>query len=75
MYHTIEFNVTGIIDIEVGRKQPLERLCVEKGTRLRAELRPYVIEAADGPAEVADLYLENGTVTRAVPFAFFAFSD
>ena len=26
MYHTIEFNVTGMIDIEVSRKQPLERL-------------------------------------------------
>ena len=75
MFHTIEFNVTGMIDIEVGRKQPLERLCVERGTRLRVEVRPYVIEAADGPSEVADLYLDNGSVTRAVPFAFFAFAD
>jgi hypothetical protein len=75
MYHTIEFNVTGMIDIEVSSKQPLERLCVESGTRMRVELRPYVIEAADGPAEVADLILENGTITRAVPFAFFAFTE
>ena len=75
MYHTIEFNVTGMIDVEVSRKQPLERLCVERGTRLRVELKPYVIEAAEGPSEVADLYLDNGTVTRAVPFAFFAFAD
>jgi hypothetical protein len=75
MFHTIEFNVTGMIDIEVGRKQPLERLCVERGTRLRVEVRPYVIEAADGPSEVADLYLDNGSVTRAVPFAFFTFAD
>ena len=75
LYHTIEFNVTGMIDVEVSRKQPMERLCVEQGTRLRVELRPYVIEATDGPAEVADLYLENGSVTRAVPFAFFAFAE
>jgi hypothetical protein len=75
MYHTIEFNVTGMIDLETARKQPLERLCIERGSRLRVQLRPYVIEAADGPAEVADLYLENGSITRAVPFAFFAFTD
>jgi len=75
VYHTIEFNVTGMIDLETSRKQPLERLCVERGTRLRVEVRPYVIEAADGPSEVADLYLDNGSVTRAVPFAFFAFAD
>jgi hypothetical protein len=75
LYHTIEFKVTGMIDLEVSRKQAMERLCVERGTRIRVQLRPYVIEAADGPAEVADLYLENGTVTRAVPFAFFAFTE
>jgi hypothetical protein len=75
MYHTIEFNVTGMIDVEVAHKQPLERLSVERGTRLRVQLRPYVIEATDGPAEVADLYMENGSVTRAVPFAFFAFTE
>jgi hypothetical protein len=75
MYHSIEFNVTGMIDLETARKQPLERLCIERGSRLRVQLRPYVIEAADGPAEVADLYLENGSITRAVPFAFFAFTD
>ncbi len=75
MYHTIEFNVTGMIDLETSRKQPIERLCVERGSRLRVQLHPYVIEAADGPAEVADLYLENGSITRAVPVAFFAFTD
>ncbi len=75
MYHTIEFNLTGMIDIEVSRKQPLERLCVERGTRMRVQLRPYVLEAADGPTEVADLFLENGSVTRAVPYSFFAFAD
>ena len=57
MYHTIEFNVTGMIDLEVSARQPLERLCVERGTRLRVQLRPYIIEAADGPADVADLML------------------
>jgi hypothetical protein len=75
MYHTIEFSVTGMMDLEVCRKQRLERLCVERGTRIRVELHPYVIEAADGPAEVADLILDNGSITRAVPFAFFTFAE
>jgi hypothetical protein len=75
LYHTIEFSVTGMIDVEVSPKQPLERLCVERGTCLRVQIRPYVIEAAAGPTEVADLYLDNGTLTRAVPFAFFVFRE
>ncbi len=46
---------------------------MKKGTRVRAQVKPYVVEADDGPVEVADLFFEDGTATRAVPFALFSF--
>jgi hypothetical protein len=73
MYHTIEFNVELEVDLEISRSKPLERLLIRKGTNLRAQLRPYIIEAANGPLEVADLFFEDGSVTRRVPFAWFKF--
>jgi len=75
MYHTLEFNVELTVDLEISPKQPLERLSIRKGTRRRAQLRPFVIETADGPAEVADLFFEDGTATRQVPFDRFCFVD
>jgi hypothetical protein len=62
-------------DLEVSRKQPLERVRIRKGDRLQAQVRPHVIETAEGPVEVADLFFGAGTVTRSVPFAWFAFVD
>jgi hypothetical protein len=73
VYHTIEFGVEFVIDLEVSRKQPLERVRLRKGDRLRAQVKPYVAETAEGPVEVADLFFEDGTATRSVPFAYFAF--
>ena len=73
MYHTIAFAVDFIANLEVSRKQPLERVRLRKGDRLRAQVKPYVAETAEGPVEVADLFFEDGTATRAVPFACFAF--
>ena len=46
MYHTIEFNVTGMIDLEVARKQALERLCVERGCDLAERARRMIAIAA-----------------------------
>ena len=46
---------------------------LKPGTCLRAQIRPHVLEPAEGPVEVADLFFEDGTATRAVPFACFAF--
>ncbi len=46
-----------------------------KGKRLRAQVKPYVTDAAQGPVEVADLFFEDGTATRRVPFAYFAFVE
>jgi hypothetical protein len=75
MYHTIEFQVELTIDLEISSKQPLERLLVHKGVRVRTQLKPLVVETDDGPREVADLFFENGAVTRRVPFAYFMFVE
>jgi hypothetical protein len=75
MYHMLEFSAELTVDLEISRKQPLERLIIRKGTRRRAQLKPYVMETTDGPAEVADLFFEDGTATRQVSFGCFRFVD
>ena len=75
MYHTLQFDAALTVDLEISPKHPLERLCIRKGTRLKAQLKPYVLETADGPSEVADLFFEDGTATRQVPFACFRFVE
>lgn len=75
MYHTIQFTVEVLIDLEVSSKQPLERVVIRPNSSLRAQVRPYVVETQNGPVEVADLYFEDGTTTRTVPFACFSFVD
>jgi hypothetical protein len=75
MYHTLQFSVEFMVDLEISRKQPLERVLVRRGTRVRAQLRPHVIETEDGPVEVADLFFEDGTATRDVRYEWFAFVD
>ena len=75
MYHTIAFAVDFIANLEVSRKQPLERVRLRMGDRIQVQIRPYVVETAEGPVEVADLFFEDGTATRKVPFAYFAFVE
>ncbi len=75
MFHTIAFAIDFVADLEVSRKQPLERARIRKGYRLQAQVKPYVVETAGGPVEVADLFFEDGTATRRVPFAYFAFVE
>jgi hypothetical protein len=75
MYHTLEFTAEFMIDLEVASNQPLERLRLRKGSRLLAQLRPHVEETEWGPVEVADLYFENGTTIRSIPFGGFRFVD
>ncbi len=48
---------------------------VGPGTRLHAQLKPYVVETEGGLVEVADLFFPDGTATRAVPFASFSFAE
>ena len=73
MFHTIEFHTDWTTDLEISPKKPLEQLSIRKGTRLKAQVKPYVIETSDGPVEVADLFLEDGATARSLPFAFFSF--
>ena len=75
MYHTIEFGVELAVDLEVSPKQWRECLVVRRGTRLQAQIKPYVVESEDGPVEVADLCFEDGTATRRVPYACFSFVE
>jgi len=75
MYHVIEFTESLTLDLEVSSKHPLERIAVQPGTRQRAQLRPHVVETEDGPAEVADLFFQDGTTARGVRFASFSFVD
>jgi len=75
MYHRIEFRRKGVAEVESPGKARLEKVVIKPGTRLRAHLQPRVLETSQGPIEVADLYLEDGTVARAVRFAAFRFLD
>jgi hypothetical protein len=75
LYHLIEFGENLLIDLEVSPKHPQERMLVARGTWLRAQLKPYVVETDGGPIEVADLFFPDGTATRAVPFACFSFAE
>ena len=75
MYHTIQFTEAFLAVLEVSPKQRLERVRIRRGDRLQAQVRPYVVDTGEGPREVADLFFEDGTATRKVPFAYFAFVD
>jgi hypothetical protein len=75
MYHTIEFAEPLTVDLEISRKHPLERVSIRRGTRVRVQIKPHVVESDDGPTEVADLYFEDGSATRDVPFACFSFVE
>jgi len=75
MYYTIEFAVEGWMDIEISPKHRLERVRVNKGSRVKAHVLTYVVEAANGPVEVSDLFFEDGTVTRQMRCACFKFVD
>ena len=74
MYHTIEFRVPGVAELErPGEVLPVQ-VFIETGTRVRAHVRPYVVESEKGPIEVADLFSEDGSSARAVRFATFRFA-
>jgi len=75
MYHTIEFAGEFLVDLEISPKHWLERMLIQRGTRLQAQIKPYVVDTEDGPVEVADLFFADGTTTRTVPFKCFSFVD
>ena len=75
MFHAIEFRCEFLAKVERPGHAGLEQVPIEEGTRLQAEIKPYVAESGDGPIEVADLIFEDGSIARAVRFAAFRFLD
>lgn len=75
MYHTIEFGEEILVDLEASYTDRLERMVIQKGTRAQVQVKPYVVETETGLVEVADLFFEDGTTARLVPFEYFAFVE
>ena len=75
MYHTIEFAKEIVADLETSPKHPLQKVRIPKGTRLKAQIKPYVVEGTRSPIEVADLFFADGTATRRIPFRFLTLVD
>jgi hypothetical protein len=75
MYHTIEFAAEFLAPPELPPPQRRQRALIRKGDRLKAQVRPYVVETRRGPAEVADLFFEDGSAASRVPYRFFSFVD
>ena len=75
MYHAIRFCAEFVALPEVVPPGQRRRVLLRKGDRLKAQVRPYVVETRRSPAEVADLLFEDGSMTRRVPYRCFAFVD
>jgi len=75
MLHTIEFRWVVLADVDRADYAFPQKVVIKEGTRLQAEIKPYVAESDDGPVEVADLTFEDGSIARAVRFAAFRFLD
>jgi hypothetical protein len=75
MYHRIKFAADRWVDLEISPRHHLERLLLCAGVPVLAQIRPHVVEEVDGPVEAADLFFEDGTATRDVPFACFSFVE
>ena len=75
MVHAIEFRWVVLAQVDRPEYSDQQQAVIRKGTRLHAHIKPYVVESLDGPVEVADLHLDDGSVARAVRFAAFQFLD
>jgi hypothetical protein len=75
MVHAIEFRWVVLAEVDRPEYAYQQRVVIKEGTRLHAQIKPYVAESPDGPVEVADLYMDDGSVARAVRFAAFRFLD
>jgi hypothetical protein len=75
MFHTVEFTCDLTADLETSPKHHLKPLLLRRGVRRRAQIRPFVTQTEDGPVEAADLFFDDGTATRSVPFACFRFVE
>ena len=75
MFHTIQFAAEFVARPEIAPRRRRLRALLRKGDRLKAQVRPYVVETKRGPVEVADLSFEDGTAARSVPFRCFRFVE
>jgi hypothetical protein len=75
MYHTIEFDVDILVDMEGSHQHWLVSVLLNRATRVQARLKPSVVETVDGPLEVVDLFFEEGVLARGMPFQFFRLVD
>lgn len=75
MFHTLAFVKDHWVDLQRSAGQPLERVLLRRGTHRRARLQPRIVETGEGPVEVADLFFEDGSFSRSVPFAVFHFPE
>lgn len=75
MYHLIEFGQEVVLDLQIAGKDRSDLLLLDKGSRRRTRVRPYVIDTDDGPVEMADLAFEDGTAANGVRCECFAFVD
>jgi hypothetical protein len=75
MYHTIAFAADLILDLEISPQHWLERTVIRRGRKVKAQIRPHVVEMSEGPVEVADLFFEDGTTARNIRFDSFSFVD
>jgi hypothetical protein len=73
VYHTIQFAAEFVALPEIAPRQRRLRALIRKGDRLLAQVRPYVVETKRGLVEVVDLFFEDGTVARRVPYRCFVF--
>ena len=75
MYHTIQFRTELLLDVEISPKHRLEKVRVRKGSCMSAQIEPRIVETDRGPVEAADLYFDDETTSRTVPYALFTFVD
>ncbi len=75
MYHSLEFTRDLVADLEIPGEGCLQGVFLTKGTRLKADVTPYVIEGPTTPLEVADLFLADGTTAHRIHFSTFRFLD
>lgn len=73
MNHRLRFLTDQQFDLQLPGRARLEQVLVRAGDEIEAQVRPYVRESDDGPVELADLYLGEGTLL-AVRMAYFSFA-
>jgi hypothetical protein len=73
--HVVEFVIDWWAELEWGNGRPLEQVLLRRGTRRSAVVRPRILRQGNAPIEAADLFFDDGTIARGVPFAAFTFVE